>query len=87
MNPAMGVTYDGILPSPPYRTFPKLENIVNPTPAKAWVLIEEHPDSINDGTMALRMAERTRQLEIRIIDYPAPFHSGAANVSFADGHV
>ena len=32
-----------------YRQYEKIIDIVSPTPAKLWILIDEHEDSINDG--------------------------------------
>src|SRR6266550_9151716 len=37
----------GWLPVPNWRTYSKLSNIALPT--KTWVLVDEHPDSINDA--------------------------------------
>jgi prepilin-type processing-associated H-X9-DG protein len=51
-----------------------------PVPAKFFVLVHEHPDSINDGYFLNRWGER------EWIDLPASFHGGAASFSFADGH-
>lgn len=73
----------GWLPSPPWRVYAKASQIV--LPVKTWVLIDEHPDSINDAACAVQMAEgnaRTAQ----IIDFPASYHNGACGLSFADGH-
>jgi prepilin-type N-terminal cleavage/methylation domain-containing protein/prepilin-type processing-associated H-X9-DG protein len=73
------------LPAPPYRTFKKISDMVSPPPAKLYVLLDEHPDSINEGGFANKMVEAP--LSIRIIDFPASYHNGAAGISFADGHV
>jgi len=39
-----------------YRVFLKDEDIVDPSPSKAWVFIDEHEKSINDGWFAFDMA-------------------------------
>jgi len=49
-----------------------------------WVLVDEHPDSLNAGGFANMMVETPGAA--RIIDFPASFHNGAAGISFADGH-
>ena len=63
----------------PYRVFFKLSDIQNP--ANIWVLMDEHPDSINDG-WNLPMVPDT----LAWIDLPASYHNGAGAFSFADGH-
>ena len=68
----------GWLPSPPWRTYAKINEIV--IPDKTWVLVDEHPDSINDAALAVQMGGPN------IIDFPASFHNGACGFSFADGH-
>jgi prepilin-type N-terminal cleavage/methylation domain-containing protein/prepilin-type processing-associated H-X9-DG protein len=67
-----------------YHTFRKSVDIKAPPPSKAWVLLDEHPDGINDGWFAVRMFDRPRQAYWR--DLPASYHNGAAGFSFADGH-
>jgi prepilin-type N-terminal cleavage/methylation domain-containing protein/prepilin-type processing-associated H-X9-DG protein len=68
-----------------YRTYFKTTDITDPGPARLYVLLDEHPDSINAGGFANQMVENPAQA--RIIDYPASYHNGAAGLSFADGHV
>lgn len=51
-----------------------------PAPADCFVLLEEHPDSINDSAFF------TPNL-MQWLDLPASFHTRAANLTFADGHV
>jgi prepilin-type processing-associated H-X9-DG protein len=67
-----------------YRVYYKTADIINPGPAQCWVLLDEHPDSMNAGGFANMMVESPAQA--RIIDFPASFHNGAAGISFADGH-
>jgi prepilin-type N-terminal cleavage/methylation domain-containing protein/prepilin-type processing-associated H-X9-DG protein len=71
------------LPASRYKTYSRLSNIDNPS--KTWVMIDEHPDSINDAAFGVAMAEPTATGG-QIIDYPAAYHNGAAGLSFADGH-
>lgn len=45
------------------------------------MILDEHPDTINDGFFMNRWEE------YRWGNLPASYHDGAANLSFADGHV
>jgi prepilin-type N-terminal cleavage/methylation domain-containing protein/prepilin-type processing-associated H-X9-DG protein len=70
----------GWLPYPTYRVFISEADMVEPGPANTWVMADEHPDSINDGGLAVKMDVP------EVIDYPAAYHNGAGGFSFADGH-
>jgi prepilin-type N-terminal cleavage/methylation domain-containing protein/prepilin-type processing-associated H-X9-DG protein len=83
-RPGGGSVTASWLTHPPYRVYAKLSEITEPTPAQLWVLVDEHPDSINNGGMAVQCTGRGANA--RIIDYPASFHNGACGFSFADGH-
>ena len=61
-----------------------MSDIVTPGPSSLYVLLDEHPDSINAGGFANQMVENEAQAHI--IDFPASYHNGAAGISFADGH-
>jgi prepilin-type N-terminal cleavage/methylation domain-containing protein/prepilin-type processing-associated H-X9-DG protein len=52
-----------------------------PRPANYYVFIEEHPDTINDGYFMNQWGE------IKWGNLPASYHNGAANISWADGHL
>jgi prepilin-type N-terminal cleavage/methylation domain-containing protein/prepilin-type processing-associated H-X9-DG protein len=52
-----------------------------PNPAHIYVFLDEHPDTINDGFFMNRWDE------YRWGNLPASYHNGAANLSFADGHL
>ncbi len=65
-----------------YRVFYKSSDIVNPV--KSWLLLDEHPDSMNAGGFGNPMVENAAAA--RIVDFPASFHNGACGISFADGH-
>ena len=62
----------------------KLGDLVRPPPAMAWVLVDEHPDSINDSMLYVNPALPPASAEW--VDWPASYHDGACGVSFADGH-
>ena len=51
-----------------------------PKPFKTWLLLDEHPDSINDGYFLNDPNATSWQ------DIPASYHDGGCTFSFADGH-
>ncbi|MGA2868350.1 MAG: prepilin-type N-terminal cleavage/methylation domain-containing protein [Verrucomicrobiota bacterium] len=53
-------------------------------PSDLMVLIEEHPDGINDGAWAFNIPSSPSQTYW--IDYPTKTHGNAGDMSFADGH-
>jgi prepilin-type N-terminal cleavage/methylation domain-containing protein len=68
-------------PGANYQVFIKQTDITKPAPTMAWVFIDEHADSINDGFFRL-VLNQTAQWE----DAPASFHGASGALSFADGH-
>jgi len=64
-----------------YQIFFKQTDIARPSPTMAWVFIDEHADSINDGFFRIVM-NQTAQWE----DAPASYHGASGALSFADGH-
>lgn len=67
-----------------FQVFQRLGDIVDFPPSKAWVLMDEREDSINDGLFQTNL--KLRGVQARIVDYPASFHGRSAGVVFADGH-
>jgi hypothetical protein len=63
---------------PQYRQYLKQSQV--PRPAKTWLFVDEHPDSINDGYYINSPTAPAWQ------DIPASYHCGAGGFSFADGH-
>jgi len=61
-----------------YRQFMKTTGV--PRPTKTWVMLDEQPDSINDGYFINSPDAGNWQ------DIPASYHNGACGFSFADGH-
>jgi len=61
-----------------YRQYLKTTQV--PRPAKTWLFIDEHADSINDGFFINNPSATAWQ------DLPASYHNGACGFSFADGH-
>jgi prepilin-type N-terminal cleavage/methylation domain-containing protein len=68
-------------PGKNYRIFYKQVQIIDPAPAMAWVFIDEHADSINDGFFRVDMSSKTQWQ-----DCPASYHGASGALSFADGH-
>jgi prepilin-type N-terminal cleavage/methylation domain-containing protein/prepilin-type processing-associated H-X9-DG protein len=64
--------------NPGYRQFVRLGDV--PEPSRIFALIEEHPDSINDGYFLNRYSQQ------QWIDLPASYHNGGANLAYSDGH-
>ncbi len=72
-----------------YRQFRTMASIVGPNPSRAFVFIEEHEGSINDGMFAVDMAGYDPEVpgSLVILDVPSDRHEGAGPLSFVDGHV
>ncbi len=71
-----------------YRTYERMSHLVSPSPSRLWVVIDEREESINDCQFIVGMEgyDPSSAGSLRIIDYPAAYHSTAATISFADGH-
>src|SRR5439155_11548084 len=71
-----------------YWQFRKYSEMLNPGPAKTWVLLDEREDGINDGWFAVDMGayDPIRPTAYTIVDFPASYHNRAGGFSFADGH-
>jgi prepilin-type N-terminal cleavage/methylation domain-containing protein len=67
-----------------WRTYDKLSAVVNP--AKTWVFVDEHPDSMNGLGFANACTGADNASTAQIIDFPANFHCGACGFAFSDGH-
>jgi prepilin-type N-terminal cleavage/methylation domain-containing protein/prepilin-type processing-associated H-X9-DG protein len=63
-----------------WRQFLKVTEIASP--ANIFIMLDEHPDSINDGY--LNAGDPTDVTSWT--DLPASYHNGACGFSFADGH-
>ncbi len=66
-----------------WRIYDKLTAVAIPT--RTWVVMDEHPDSINDAALAVSCTQADTT-GAKIIDYPANYHNGACGMAFADGH-
>jgi prepilin-type N-terminal cleavage/methylation domain-containing protein/prepilin-type processing-associated H-X9-DG protein len=91
MNQAIGPNATGNatgqgfwLPYPNFLVFIRESDITSPDPSSLWVMVDEHPDSINDASFAFQMPNSQSATEW--IDVPAKYHGDACGFSFADGH-
>jgi prepilin-type N-terminal cleavage/methylation domain-containing protein/prepilin-type processing-associated H-X9-DG protein len=80
MNDSMGTMYPEVF----FYIFHKTSDIIDPGPAKTFVFVDEHEDSILGATFDVDMGfagPDTWWLQL-----PASRHSGSGVFSFADGH-
>ena len=82
---ASGCPLDAVLwtwPGIPRHGYRKLSDVRAPGPSvsDAWVLCDEHPDTMNNGCLAWGDLGRWA-------DTPASYHRSGNDFSFADGHV
>lgn len=66
--------------NPGWRLFLKLTDFTLLPPARGWIFLDEHPDSINDPLFSVIMTGSTWT------DVPGSLHNGACGFAFADGH-
>jgi len=66
----------------------KVAEMIDPAPAKTFVMLDERDDSINDGWFLVDMDGLDPYVpsKLRISDYPSSYHNGAGGFNFADGH-
>ena len=65
-----------------YKNYTKHTAIMDPSPSKAWVFIDEQADSINDAFFYVSMNTAVLQW----YDLPANYHGKSSTFCFADGH-
>jgi prepilin-type N-terminal cleavage/methylation domain-containing protein/prepilin-type processing-associated H-X9-DG protein len=88
MNSWMGMNEGGWtwFGGPEFRKYLKMSDLVRPGPSMTWVLLDEHPDSINDGFFCVDMNGYPNAAQAKLPDVPASYHNGACGIAFADGH-
>ncbi|HEY1791243.1 MAG TPA: DUF1559 domain-containing protein, partial [Verrucomicrobiae bacterium] len=80
--PVNQVLWDRQHPRYGYRKLPDIgTRMPGPSPADAWVLLDEHPNTLNNGCIAWGGQDTGWG------DMPASYHNQGCNFSFADGHV
>lgn len=82
MNEGNWTWYGG----PEFRKYLKMSDFVTPGPSGTWVLVDEHPDSINDGFFCVNMNGYPNAGSTQLPDVPASYHNKACGFAFADGH-
>jgi prepilin-type N-terminal cleavage/methylation domain-containing protein/prepilin-type processing-associated H-X9-DG protein len=71
---------------PEYRKFTKMSDMLDPGPSQTWLLVDEHPISINDGFFCVDMNPFPNLGSAVLPDAPASYHNGSCGFMFADGH-
>jgi prepilin-type N-terminal cleavage/methylation domain-containing protein/prepilin-type processing-associated H-X9-DG protein len=78
---------DGGLSGGGWRLYFKMSDLVDPGPAKTWLLLDMREDSIDIGNFATDMTGWPSQpAAVGFYDLPGMYHSRACGFSFADGH-
>jgi prepilin-type N-terminal cleavage/methylation domain-containing protein/prepilin-type processing-associated H-X9-DG protein len=65
-------------------TYGKITDFIRPGPANTWVIMDESPITINDGSLAISAYAAAGNTYL--IDYPSGNHGHGAGIAFADGH-
>ena len=65
----------------PWLGYVKFSDVTAPKPTDLWLMVDEHPDSINDGWM---VTDVTSPKNWR--DLPGSLHAGACGFNFVDAH-
>ena len=81
MNSNMGQGNNKLWDGPKYQQIYLKEGDIT-DPSNKWVVVDEHPDSMNDGCFFTRMTTATPTY----IDLPGTMHNNACGYGFADGH-
>ena len=90
--PAFGQLPEGnlnILGEPPgghWRTYAKEGQWAAPGPSDLWVLVDENPDSIDDGGFAFIMPVPPGNALTEWYNIPSKLHGNSCAFCFADGH-
>ena len=77
-----GKAYDGTQQT--WLTYGKMSSFSSPGPVNTWVMMDENPLTINDGSFAVSAVATPGNTYL--IDYPSAAHAGAGGMAFADGH-
>jgi prepilin-type N-terminal cleavage/methylation domain-containing protein/prepilin-type processing-associated H-X9-DG protein len=67
-----------------WKGFRQLSDLTKRAPVEVFVLLDEHPDSINDGYYIAVLSGYGGAYAW--CDIPATYHNGACGFAFADGH-
>jgi len=66
----------------------KAGRILNPGPANCFVFLDEREDSIHESKFVVHTDGflPANPADYKLVAYPASYHNGAGNLSYADGH-
>lgn len=86
MNGAVGIGDKYLQPGNPFGwtqwyVAKKSGDFHTPGPSDCWVIMDEHPDSVDDALLYTSSYATTKFIEL-----PGNQHGGACGISFADGH-
>jgi len=81
MNGWLGYNSEAWDGPPGLIVYKKISQMLRPSPADIWVILDEREDSINDGWTIMGVDNPNQW-----VDLPASYHNGACGFSFADGH-
>jgi prepilin-type processing-associated H-X9-DG protein len=62
----------------------KMGDFSTPGPAMSWLMMDEHPDWMDDSILYVNPSETTGLGEFT--EVPGSFHNHACGINFADGH-
>jgi prepilin-type processing-associated H-X9-DG protein len=65
-------------------TYGKMSSFTKPGPSDTWIILDENPYSINDGSFAVSALATPGNTFV--IDYPSGYHGASGGMAFADGH-
>jgi prepilin-type N-terminal cleavage/methylation domain-containing protein/prepilin-type processing-associated H-X9-DG protein len=71
-------------PNGVYLTYGRTTSFTLPGPSLTWLLMDENPYSINDGSLAFAAAAAPGATYL--IDFPSGNHANSAGIAFVDGH-
>ncbi len=88
MNAAIGggIKYygaNGGSPQPWFYNVKKSSDFHNPSPTDSWLLLDQHPDSIDDGAFFFNPQDPNTA---KFMELPGSNHGDASGIAFADGH-
>jgi len=62
----------------------KMDNFIRPGPSMSWLMMDEHPDWMDDAILYVNPSETNGVGEFT--EVPGSFHNNACGINFADGH-
>ncbi len=71
-----------------FKVIRRISAMIDPPPAKTFVILDEREDRINNGFFVVDMTgfNPSNPARINLVDMPASYHNGAGGITFADGH-